>query len=230
MRKYTLATLLCVFLAVVANAQEEGPKVVKTEPEMADIYGVLEALNINLFRFDLSAFLTDVYSVNLYIDEYEKGKEPKRDRTIRLGKNIKSLEEIPEKHREAFRELKKVPEGQNEWNNIKDVSIYVTKPNDSTAMFTINIPDVMRTNQKVKLHAVGKSKTYFYNVRPFTFKAVEKKDSLNIPLLLYGSGWVDERYDIIRFCGEREIDPDMKAEILANLPYHYIIGVELKKE
>ena len=26
-------------------------------------------------------------------------------------------------------------------------------------------------------------------------------------------GW-DKQHDIIRFCGEREIDPEMKAEIL----------------
>lgn len=229
MRKYTLATFICIFFAVVAHAQEEGPRVVKKEPQMSDIYGVLDALHINLFRFDLSAFLTDVYNVNLYIDEYEKGKEPRRKRTVRLGKNIESLDEVPEEHRAAFRELKKVPEGKNEWNNITDISIYLTKPNDSTAMFTINVPDVMRTNQKVNLHSVGEHKMYFYNARPFTFKAMEEKDSLNIPFLLYGSGWVDERYGIIRFCGEREIDPDMKAEILSNIPYYYIVGIELKK-
>lgn len=229
MRKYTLAALLCICFAVVANAQEKGRKVIKTEPELSDIYTVLDILHINMYRFDLSAFLTDTYFVNLYIDEYETGKEPKRKRTIRLGKNIVPLDDVPEEHRESFRELKKIPEGKNEWNNITCLSAYITKPNDSTAMFTIHVPGAMRTSQSAKLRPVGEHKTYFYNARPFTFKEIEEKDSLNIPLLLYGSGWVDERFGMIRFCGEKEIDPDMKAEILSNLPHYYIVGLEMKK-
>lgn len=55
-------------------------------------------------------------------------------------------------------------------------------------------------------------------------------DSLNIPLVLYGSGWVDEQYGFMRFCGEREIDGnDKTGMILSNVPHYYVVGVELHK-
>lgn len=229
MRKHTLVALICISFAFTAYAQE-GPKVMKVDPQMSDIYNVFDVLNIHLSRFDLKAFLTDVYFVNVYVDEYVKGKDVKRVNTTRVGKNITSLNEVPEKYRDDFRKLKNIPAGKNEWDNIKELSLYVTKPNDSTARFSINIPDAMSTSQQVKLRSVGEPKMYFYKPVPFSFKAMEKQETMSIPLLLYGSAWEDTKNGIVRFCGESEIDPGMKAEILSDIPHYYIIGVELKKE
>ena len=53
---------------------------------------------------------------------------------------------------------------------------------------------------------------------------------MKIPLLLYGSVWAEPGTTFFRFCGENEIDPEMKAEILTHIPHHYVIGVQLKKE
>ena len=229
MRKHALAAFICISLALTANAQE-GPKVINTEPQLSDIYAVFDVLNIHLFRFDLKEFLTDVYFVTMYIDEYEAGKEVKRGNTIRVDKNIVSLNDVPAEYRDEIRKQKNIPQGKNEWDHIKELSLYVTKPNDSTARFSINIPEAMSTNQQVKLRPVGASKRYFYQLVPFTFKAMEKQEVMKVPLLLYGSAWEDTKNGFIRFCGEREIDTDMKAELLSDMPHYYIIGLELKKE
>ncbi|WP_373151839.1 DUF5041 domain-containing protein, partial [Bacteroides caccae] len=53
---------------------------------------------------------------------------------------------------------------------------------------------------------------------------------VELTLILYGSAWLDKQHDIIRFCGEREIDPEMKAEILKDIPHYFVIGIELKAE
>ena len=37
-------------------------------------------------------------------------------------------------------------------------------------------------------------KVYFYEARPYILRNNPNADSLNIPLILYGSGWVDEQY------------------------------------
>ena len=50
---------------------------------------------------------------------------------------------------------------------------------------------------------------------------------MDIPLVLYGSGWYDEQFDLTRFCGESEIDPGMKSDILQYIPHYYIIGADL---
>ncbi len=194
MRKNKLtAILLCLSLAGIANAQEKSPQVIKSEPQLEDIYNVLEAMDTHIFRFDLKEFLNKTYSVNVYVDEYEKGKSPKQAHSIRLGNNIQSLNVVPEEHRQAFREIKHIPEGKNEWEEIKELAVYLRKSNDSTSVCTINVPGA-------------------------------------IPLILYGSAWLDEKYNIIRFCGEKEIDPEMKAEILKDIPHYYIIGIEFKSD
>ena len=36
------------------------------------------------------------------MDEYENGKSPKQVHNIRLGKNIQSLNAVPEEHRQDF--------------------------------------------------------------------------------------------------------------------------------
>ena len=43
-------------------------------------------------------------------------------------------------------------------------------------------------------------------------------------------GWLDERYNIIRFCGEKEIDPELSSEILKHLPHYYILGLKYEKK
>lgn len=216
-------------VTVDKEVSKDVPTVIKVEPQLDDIYEVLKALNINMYRFDLSKYLNEVYDVKLYVDEYEDGKRIKEVGSSRLGKNIKSLKELPEEMRDDFRKIKNVPEGKDEWDNIKEMSVYITKPNDSTAMFTINIPGVLKTNKRVQLRPVGEEKVYLYDPRPFKFNPAGKTDSINIPLIMYGSYWFDARYNVIRMCGEREIDPEMKAEILGKVPHYYVVGLELNK-
>ena len=47
---------LCV-VAGIANAQEKKPQVIQSEAQLEDIYNVLEAMDIHMFRFELKEFL-----------------------------------------------------------------------------------------------------------------------------------------------------------------------------
>ena len=228
--KLKTITLLCLLFTGVANAQEKAPQVIKSEPQLEDIYNVLEAMDTYIFRFDLKEFLNKVYTINVYVDEYEKDKTSKQIHNIRLGKNIQSLDVVPEEHRQAFREIKHVPEGKNEWEEIKEMAMYLRKSNDSTSVCTINVPGAMRGGAPLQLKPVEKYHSYIYYPRPFKIQATKATDHFKIPLILYGSAWLDKKYDFIRFCGEKEIDPEMKAEILKDIPHYYVIGIEFKSE
>lgn len=69
------------------------------------------------------------------------------------------------------------------------------------------------------------AKNYHYQSRPF--KLTEFQPNVDIPLMLYGSAWYDEKSKVHRFCGENEIDPDMSTEILKYIPHYYIVGIRL---
>ena len=74
--------------------------------------------------------------------------------------------------------------------------------------------------------SVNGQKFYTYNTRPFEVK--ELKMDTFVPLVLLGSIWYDERFNIHRFCGESVLDPDMSADILKHIPHYYVIGVKIK--
>ena len=71
-------------------------------------------------------------------------------------------------------------------------------------------------------------KHFNYHTRPFIIEAFEVDKF--IPLVLFGSSWYDERFNVIRFCGEREIDPDLSSEILKDVPHYYVLGIKFVKK
>ncbi len=68
--------------------------------------------------------------------------------------------------------------------------------------------------------------TYIYVPRPFIVGEI-KLDTF-IPLVFYGSAWVDKEYGFIRSCGDDELHPDMPDDIIKNVPHSYVIGVTVK--
>lgn len=210
---------------------QELPKIIQADPQISDLFSVLEAMDVYLYRFDLKEFSNQKYNIGIYIDEYESNLSPKRIYNQNIGCNIRSLSEVPEGYREERRKSEQIPEGTDEWINIKEISIYLRKQNDSIAAFTIKVPDVATGTKRVPLRQIEMEnfKTYLYRPRPFEFAATQIKESIEIPLILYASAWVDEKYKFIRFCGEKKIDPGMNAEILKHVPHHFIIGLKMQK-
>ena len=220
-----------LFLAcAVALPAQEMRQVRSAEPRLEDVYGVLADLGIHVFRFDLGGFLHDVYHVEGYVAEYEHNKPTGRVHTFSLGENIRSLDEYPEEQRQAFREAHHIPDGENRWEAIKDLVVCVRHmaPEDSTAIIQMSSPEVGAMSKPFDLRPVKRQGKYMYDVRPFSLKG-ETGSGLEIPLVLYGSWWEEPGTTIIRFCGESEIDPEMKAKILTHIPHCYVIGIRLKK-
>lgn len=229
MKKHLITMCFCL-AGVCSLPAQESPKVAPSEPLLSDVCNALATLDIHLFRFDLAAFLSATYTIGLYIDEYENGHRSRRVRTIWLGKNRLSLNDIPEEERDEARRSGRVAEGESEWVNLRELSLYITKPNDSVATFTAaQAPNGAKAWQNVKLRAVEGTSRIYYQVRPFSLDPVPAAVPMNVPLLLYGSAWLDRERNVMRFCGERCIDPAMQAQLLDRLPHYYVIGLEFEK-
>lgn len=221
MKKRVWMAIICLCLSAGLYAQD-SLKVNTKQIGVEDIVDVLNVMRVKMFHFDLMPFLADTYEVQVYVEEHEQGKTSKRIELFRMGKNKELL-------KDSWR-YKDLPEDTEVWNKITDLSLFLTSRNDSTTLLTIKVPNAMTTNVVLKLHPLGKEKVYFYEARPYILRNNPNVDSLNIPLVLYGSGWVDEQYGFMRFCGEREIDGnDKTGMILSNVPHYYVVGVELHK-
>ena len=224
--KKTIMVVLCSFFCLTILHAQDSLRIVRTNPQLDDIFRLLESMDVHVFRFDLRRFCKENYEVLTYVDEYKKGKFSERYVHNHMGANIRSLNDIPEVHREHVRQKEQVPDGKNEWVDINDLSIFIKNVNDSTAVVTFSIPEVCTMGNLLKLKKVGSS-NYCYYTRPFKSQAISAEGRLSIPLVLYGSAWADKNSpDLYRFCGESEIDPQMQAEILNHSPHYYVIGVE----
>ena len=91
----------------------------------------------------------------------------------------------------------------------------------------------MRMTKRLKLYPVeGETRyvSYMYSSRPFRLDAVANADTVEIPLVFFGSWWYDKRFNVTRFCGESEIDPQLQAEIVKDVPHAYVVGMRLEKK
>ena len=143
MKRILVSALLCTSLFAAAQAQTTHTvKLVDTQ--LQDVLNVLEDMDIYIHRFDVSQFLDATYHVEIYVEEYKNNQKTGKVLHFDLGKNIRSLDEIPEEHRKGFRKEYQIPAGKKEWNNIKEISIYIRKEErtDTTAAIRISSPNV----------------------------------------------------------------------------------------
>jgi hypothetical protein len=230
MKKIFIISCVLVFSCTAFGQQIKNKNV-----ELDELVTLLGASGYELFSYDISEMLKERYDITFVKKEFSAGTEIKSsDLTIVPNKRL--LTDFPE----------------SQWQEALDAGITIIDPetkaiahaekisfgfspsdNDSTKFLQINVPDFMTMGKitfKLKgLAAKDSDKLLFlYHTRPFKLNAFKENEF--IPLILLGSSWYDERFNIYRFCGEREINPDMSSEILKNVPHYYVIGVKFSKK
>lgn len=232
MSKYLFSLFVSVFSILTLN----GQSVKLIEPNFQDYISLLNTSGYEVFSFDISELRDTTYIIEMVVKEYVSDKdEPISSRNINPWNNMKNRNMIQDF---MWREL--TPE---EMDDIKRSSVdfdkgiysysekisvgFIPVKNDSIETVQIDVENIgsVRFNLNLRsiLNEVNNTQVFTYGVKPF--KTSSFKPNTFIPLALYGSYWYDDQYKIVRFCGENEIDPDMKAEILKDMPHYYIIGV-----
>ena len=104
--------------------------------------------------------------------------------------------------------------------------------NDSIRPILIEVENMGSSSPSLKMFpqyenndSINGKKLFQYLTRPF--KTGEITTGKFLPLVLFGSIWYDKDFGIHRFCGEKEIDPDMSSKILKYIPHYYVIGIEV---
>ena len=216
-------------LSYSANSQQINKKDVVLD----DFITLLNASGYELFSYDISDMLNERYDITIVRKEFEAGKEISSS-NLNVFPNKMLLTDYPET---SFQEVIEAgfsiidPDTQAIAHAEKISFGFYPSDNDSTKFMQINIPIIGSMSLPLKLRGLprkGSEEKYFsYNTRPFKLKTFEVNEF--IPLILYGSSWYEEKFNIYRFCGENEIEPDMSSEILKDVPYYYVIGVKFVK-
>lgn len=228
MRKILFIGLLTAALCCRAQAQEIRPR----EAGFEDYRVLLEAAGYEAFSFDLRDFLAGRYDVSFRIEEYVDGKRVEGGDVVgHMGVNKLLLTDFPEEQRGDVRPEDMADPEAGVLRQAESLTIgFYPSEEDSTANVSISLAGMGRMGWPLSLKPVVTPDRTFYNYGARQFRIDGFEPGRFIPLVFYGSFWYDERANLVRFCGEREIAPDLSSEIVANVPHFYVIGVVLTEK
>lgn len=229
-----LITLLCAVALVGDLRAQDSLRVTTQTIQLEDVIDVLDMNDIHVHRFDLQSLLKTHYDITFYVDEYRHAEKQGRVHSFLFGPNIGSVTEYPEEQWEAVRQEYHLAPNENEYDRIKSVTLTLQVKDDSLATISVGSPLLGRMSKSsLKLYPVEgytQAINYMYDSRPFRLESVTDGDTVEIPLVFFGSGWYDKRFNVTRFCGESEIDPQLQAEIVKDVPHAYVVGMRLEKK
>ena len=226
--------IFIISCVLVLSCAAFGQQIKNKNVELDDLIALLGSAGYELFSYDITEMLNERYDIVFIRKEFEGGKETG---TLKFPPipNKRFLTDFPESFWQQM-----IDEGRIIDHNTQAIAhaeriTFGFHPynNDSTKFVRMIVPGFTRgSGTPLKLRGLpmkdSDKKVYSYHTRPF--KIGTFKEGEFIPFILFGSSWYDERVNAFRFCGEREIDPDMSSEILKDVPHHFIIGVEFNKK
>ncbi len=229
-----IATL--AFVGLTMQAQE----VKQIEASVDDYIALLNQSGYQAYSFDISQLMDTTYYVQFEVREYVAGN-PEPVMVHQYGRGLKNRTMVKDF---MWREL-----SEEELADIRDASVdyengvysraekitvgFLPCKNDSTEVGKLFVENQGASGFSLSLKqidhkgAYNEDVIYSYNTLPFKTSAFE--EGKFIPLAAYASFWFDERFNIIRFCGATELDPDMTTEILKDTPHYFVIGVIFSK-
>ena len=231
MRKLVcLFSLLSLWMAASVSAQS----LKKQEATMEDYLPLLQVSGYQVYSFDISEFLDDTYYFSFKIKEYVNREEVQGDGHSSVFPNRMMIAEFPEESQESIlKEGSAVDPEKGIYSQAKKLTIgFVPSKVDSTRIVRISLDGMGELRKPLKLKPLKAPKSdklsYSYESRPFVVDKFE--EGKFIPLVFFGSYWLDEKYGFFRFCGALEIGADMGQEYIESTPHYYAIGVEIKKK
>lgn len=232
MKKSTLLCLAALAACAILNAQEIKP----VQASFEDYISLLNAKGYEAYTYDISALKEDTYRLKFEIREYVSGVETEDKQRNERFKNRTMVKEFMWREL-SEEELESIRKSSYDFENgIYEVAEkicvgFLPQPDDTTMIGRITIDGQGSFAIKVKLKPIEnplyREPVYKYLTRPFKTSSFE--EGKFIPLVLCCSYWYDSKYKVIRCCGEKEIDPEMTAEILKDSPHYYVIGVTCER-
>jgi len=195
--KKTIIIALLALIALAGQAQE----IRADEPTLGDYMQLLKAKGYIAYSFDMKDFKGKQYEP--VVMEYAKGQEAKDV----LGFSF------------SF------PLGE------KLVIGFAPSSNDSTYVYSYQSDGGGGFNATLKLQPVyapemPTKQAYRYESRPFELVAPVEMGKF-IPLVLFGSYWYEQETGVSRFCGEKQINPDLSSDIIKSIPHFYVLGIKI---
>ena len=229
-----IATL--AYVGLTMQAQE----VKQIEASVDDYVALLNQSGYQAYSFDISQLMDTTYYVQFEVREYVAGN-PDPVMVQPYGRGLKNRTMVKdfmwrELSEEELADIRaaSVDYENGVYSRAEKITVgFLPCKNDSTEVGKLFVENQGASGFSLSLKqidhkgAYNEDVIYSYNTLPFKTSAFE--EGKFIPLAAYASFWFDERFNIIRFCGATELDPDMTTEILKDTPHYFVIGVIFSK-
>lgn len=182
---------------------ENIPRISRIETDVSDIDMALQAIGVEIFRFQLPVDEQPAYDVIFHIDEY-RNDSLVDSRGYHIGATYTYFNEEQGGPSERF------------CNSLRLIRSDINAEKPMLWLELVGAGRIQMTVEKKTEHPYG---SRAFAAQPFEV-------DVKIPLLMYGSFWKDEK-GIVRFCGSAELELD--DEMMKDSPHYYIFGVELRK-
>lgn len=219
MKKSLFATLLiCVLTSVMSFAQDHETKQFTYEDaDMEDVVSALENINVKIRKFKMPITREESYTPTLIVEEYKNGELLKTN-------NIQLQPTYREIKYEGYTEFKTYFYDHitfifNSLDPKKHMMHYICKETSSGGYPLIWPKDGEENKEEDNKRVIS------YHLRPFS--AQDLVPGKETPLFLYGSMWYDEKFNIYRFCGSKEVDPEMEDDLFKLSPHYFVIKIKL---
>jgi hypothetical protein len=176
-----------------------------------DLQAVIQALDIEIYKFNLNIEKDQKCKIILYKQEYEK-------RNVIKNENIWGTTS-------PFRSM---VDGKLVETLLKDIRI-ITKKNDREFALSIKMGDFKINKYSIKIDSIYANP---HACKPFKLPN-ECKIGSNVPLLLIGSFWdstsIDGKMKVQRFCMEKELNNDFSSKSFDEMPHYFVIGIKIEE-
>lgn len=226
MKHFIFIVLAGIAFSLDVNAQE----LKRTEPDLSDYIPLLNVAGYEVFTFDISSLKEDTYNIEFIIREYSKGTlvdDPSKDGFRFILKNRRMLSDFPEEAHEEIIAQGPIYDLEKGICTLGErVSVGFSPSADSLKNVTMTVENIGAVRKALSLKPLKDSQEkveYTYDYRPFKVGAIQFGEFT--PLVMFGSYWYDEEFDLFRFCGEDELDPDLSSKMLTLIPHYYVMGM-----
>lgn len=226
-----IKAIVLVCMMTISVAMSSAAEIKPQKATFDDYIPLLESAGYHVYSFDIKSMTDRQYNMTFSIREYEGDSLVNKNILFFpvSTKNMTLLSDFSEEDQAKIRQKEMYDSSRKIHSCAEKIVVGTYAKNDSTTKLIIDVDNMMKfdwdLNLKPQVNPTIGENQYLYLPKPF--KTGDIKLDEFIPLVFYGSFWYDPDFNVFRFCGDYELNPDMSNQLIKDVPHSYVVGLTI---
>lgn len=232
-KEFSIILMTLVLALSSAGNRANAYDITMKKPVFEDYIPILEQAGYLAYSFDIHSLNDSKYRIRFSCREYERDSLVNKDVMVYpiQFSNMSMVKDFSEEDQISFKPEELYDSERGIHRCAEKIVLGTFHKNDSTTMIVIDVDNMGASSMQLNLRPLIDPQTgkelYVYQPRPFEVGEIEFNTF--IPLVYYGSAWLDKDWGFFRFCGEAILNPGMTDRLIKDVPYSYVIGITVTK-